>query len=147
MPVTLHTIGYERLLPEALVAELQRAGVERLIDVRERPQSRRPGMSKTKLAERLAAHGISYEHWRSLGTPADIRVHYRKGATARGAELYRDHLHAHAEEDLDLLLASLRSDPAPAALMCLEAEPAACHRRVICEALLERDPEVRIVEL
>ena len=38
---TVWTIGYERLLPAELVAELQAAGVERLIDVRFRPQSRR----------------------------------------------------------------------------------------------------------
>ena len=50
----LFTIGYESLLPPALVAELLHAGVERLIDVRYRPQSRRPGMSKTRLGELLA---------------------------------------------------------------------------------------------
>ena len=31
--LTLWTIGYERLLPPALVAELQAAGVERVIDI------------------------------------------------------------------------------------------------------------------
>ena len=46
---TIWTIGYERLLPEQLAAELHAAGVERVIDVRYRPQSRRPGMSKTRL--------------------------------------------------------------------------------------------------
>src|SRR6266545_2165581 len=58
----LWTIGYERLLPEALVAELRAAGVRRVIDVRFRPQSRRPGMSKTRLGALLAEHGIAYEH-------------------------------------------------------------------------------------
>ena len=53
------TIGYERLLPPELVAELKAAGIERLIDVRFRPQSRRPGMSKTRLGELLAEHGIA----------------------------------------------------------------------------------------
>src|SRR5215210_385443 len=67
------TIGYEKLLPEALAAELQAAGVRRLIDVRQRPQSRRPGMSKTRLAAFLAEHGITYEHRRALGTPTDLR--------------------------------------------------------------------------
>src|SRR3712207_8895768 len=67
------TIGYEKLRPEALVAELEAAGVERLIDVRYRPQSRRPGMSKTRLGERLGDHRIAYKHRRALGTPADIR--------------------------------------------------------------------------
>jgi uncharacterized protein (DUF488 family) len=55
----LWTIGYERLLPEMLIAELRAAGVRRVIDVRFRPQSRRPGMSKTRLAALLAEHGIA----------------------------------------------------------------------------------------
>ena len=83
-PHTLWTIGYERLLPEVLVAELQTAGIERVLDVRLRPQSRRPGMSKTKLGLRLGAAGIGYEHWRGLGTPIEIRAMYRRGASASG---------------------------------------------------------------
>jgi len=51
---TVWTIGYESLWPDALMAELSAAGVERVLDVRLRPQSRRPGMSKTKLGLKLA---------------------------------------------------------------------------------------------
>ena len=52
---TVWTIGYERLLPPQLVAELAAARVERVLDVRFRPQSRRPGMSKTRLGHLLEA--------------------------------------------------------------------------------------------
>ena len=69
---------------EALVAELEAAGVERVIDVRFRPQSRRPGMSKTRLGELLGDHGIAYEHRRALGTPADLRFLFHSGASPRG---------------------------------------------------------------
>ena len=79
----LWTIGYERLLPEALVAELRAAGVRRVIDVRFRPQSRRPGMSKTRLAALLAEHGIAYEHRRALGTPPDLRVRFAPAGSPR----------------------------------------------------------------
>ena len=58
---TLWTIGYERLAPDALVAELKAAGVERVLDVRIRPQSRRPGMSKTKLR---SAAGLAWDRLR-----------------------------------------------------------------------------------
>src|SRR4051812_34275794 len=61
VPATIWTVGYEKLLPPALVAELETAGVRRVIDVRFRPQSRRPGMSKTRLGALLAEHGIAYE--------------------------------------------------------------------------------------
>src|SRR3954469_14025664 len=101
------TIGYERLLPEQLVAELRAAGVQRLIDVRYRPQSRRAGMSKTRLGERLAEHGIAYEHRRALGTPPDIRFHYKSGDVAQGAALFERHIEEASAEALDALATEL----------------------------------------
>jgi uncharacterized protein (DUF488 family) len=143
---TLWTIGYERLLPPELVAELEAAGVRRLIDVRFRPQSRRPGMSKTRLGERLGEHGIAYEHRRSLGTPADMRWLFHHNRVAEGREAFRQHVEATAAGELDELAAELATAP-PTALMCLEADPAGCHRRVLAEALVQRCPELAVVDL
>lgn len=142
----LFTIGYEKLLPGALVAELQAAGVRRVLDVRYRPQSRRPGMSKTRLGALLAEHGIAYEHRRALGTPPDLRVLYRAGRVAEAAAAYREHVEATAAGELDALAAELGSSPATA-LLCLEADPAGCHRRVISDALRMRDPSLVVVDL
>jgi uncharacterized protein (DUF488 family) len=145
---TLWTIGYERLPPDALVAELTAAGVERVLDVRYRPQSRRPGMSKTKLGIRFAEHGIAYEHRRALGTPPEIRPLYRTGAVRRAAEAFRTHVEATAGEELDELAAELTAPGTPrTALLCLEAEPEHCHRRVLAELLSERAPELLVVDL
>src|SRR6187200_2888613 len=98
---TVWTIGYERLLPEQLAAELRAAGVERVIDVRFRPQSRRPGMSKTRLGELLGDHGIAYESRRELGTPADIRFLFHAGKIDEGAAAFRAHLAEHGAAALD----------------------------------------------
>ncbi len=133
----LWTIGYERLLPPELVAELSAAGVRRLIDVRFRPQSRRPGMSKTRLGELLGEHGIAYEHRKALGTPPDIRWLFKHGRVAEGAPMFRAHVEATAGDALDALAAELDFAP-PTALLCLEADPAVCHRRVVAEALVAR---------
>jgi uncharacterized protein (DUF488 family) len=143
---TVWTIGYERLLPAELVAELQAAGVERLIDVRFRPQSRRPGMSKTRLGELLADHGIAYEHRKPLGTPADIRWLYKAGRTAEAAPLFRAHVERTAAHELDELAAELDRGPRTA-LLCLEADPATCHRRTLAEALRARRPGLNVVDL
>jgi uncharacterized protein (DUF488 family) len=143
---TIFTIGYERLLPPALVAELEAAGVERVIDVRYRPQSRRPGMSKTRLGQLLADHRIAYEHRRALGTPADIRWLFKANRIDDGRAAYRRHVEQHAAHELDDLAAEL--DDAPrTALLCLEAEPASCHRRVLTEALTQRRPDLQVVDL
>jgi uncharacterized protein (DUF488 family) len=143
---TVFTIGYERLLPPELVSELKAAGVERVIDVRFRPQSRRPGMSKTRLSELLGEHGIAYEHRRELGTPADLRFLFHAGRTAEAAAAYRAHVEEHSPHALDGLASELEHAP-PTALLCLEAEPAGCHRRVITDALGERRPDLQVVDL
>jgi uncharacterized protein (DUF488 family) len=143
---TVWTIGYERLLPPELVAELEAAGIERVIDVRFRPQSRRPGMSKTRLGALLSDHGIAYEHRRALGTPPDIRWLYKHGRAAEGAPAFRAHVERTAAPELDALAAELDRGPRTA-LLCLEADPAVCHRRTVTEALRERRPGLRIVDL
>src|SRR4051812_36401537 len=143
---TIWTVGYEKLLPPALVAELQAAGVRRVIDVRFRPQSRRPGMSKTRLGALLHEHGIAYEHRRELGTPPDMRWLFHAGRLAEATAAYRAHVARETPEAIDELAAELDAAPATA-LLCLEADPAGCHRRVITEALRERRPELRVVDL
>jgi len=143
---TLWTIGYERLLPPELVAELEAAGVRRVLDVRFRPQSRRPGMSKTRLAELLGDRGIAYEHRKPLGTPPDLRHLFHAGRSEEAAAAYREHVERSAPDALDALAAELDAAPRTA-LLCLEAEPAGCHRRVIADALRERRPDLRVVDL
>jgi uncharacterized protein (DUF488 family) len=144
----LWTIGYERLLPDALVNELRVAGVKRVIDVRIRPQSRRPGMSKTRLGDLLAEHGIAYEHRRALGTPPDIRVHFRAKRLEQARSAFRTHLEASASDELEALTAELSKPRAtPTALLCLEADPAECHRRVVAEALQARLPRLQVTDL
>jgi uncharacterized protein (DUF488 family) len=146
VPPTIWTVGYEKLLPPALVAELEAAGVRRVIDVRFRPQSRRPGMSKTRLAALLAEHGIAYEHRRELGTPPDMRWLFHAGRTAEAATAYRAHVETETPEALDELAAELDGAP-PTALLCLEADPAGCHRRVITDALRARRAGLAVVDL
>ena len=146
---TLWTIGYERLQPGPLVAELGAAGVRRVIDVRFRPQSRRPGMSKTRLGDRLGEHGIAYEHRRALGTPHELRALFHAGRVEEARAAYRAHLDSDpdAADAVDALSAELASAAPPTALLCLEADPAVCHRRVICEVVGERVAGLRVVDL
>src|SRR4051812_28865513 len=144
--MTVWTIGYEKLLPGALVAELEAAGVERVIDVRFRPQSRRAGMSKTRLGALLEEHGIAYEHRRALGTPPDLRALFKAGRVAEGAAAYRRYVEDKERDALDALAADLADGPRTA-LLCLEADPACCHRRVLVEAVRARRGDLVVVDL
>lgn len=145
----LWTIGYERLTPDALATELKDAGVRRLIDVRFRPQSRKAGLSKTALTNRLAQDGIAYEHRRALGTPPDIRVHYKQRDPSGGAQLFREHLHEPEQRQaLDELAEELTRPTTPTtALLCLEEDPAVCHRREVANALQARLPGLQVIDL
>ncbi len=143
---TLWTIGYERLLPEQLAAELRAARIERVIDVRYRPQSRRPGMSKTRLGELLASHGIVYEHRRALGTPADLRHDFHAGRLEPARAAYRAHVERESAAALAELVDELDGGPRTA-LLCLEEDPARCHRRVLTELLGERRGDLAVVDL
>ncbi len=117
-----------------------------MLDIRFRPQSRRPGMSKTRLGELLGEHGIHYEHRRALGTPADLRFLYRSGRVGEAADAFRAHVRAAAGAELDALAAQLDAGPRTA-LLCLEADPAVCHRSVLAAELRLRRPELEVIDL
>jgi len=103
-------------------------------------------MSKTRLGELLRDHGIVYEHRKELGTPPDIRWYFKHGRSAEGASLFRAHVESAAGDALDALAGELEFAP-PTALLCLEADPAVCHRRVVAEALAARRPDLVVVDI
>ena len=71
---------------------------------------------------------------------------YGPTSTPQGREAYRAHIEATSSHELDELLAELQDGPRTA-LLCLEEDPAECHRRVLCEALLARDRSLTVVDL
>jgi uncharacterized protein (DUF488 family) len=145
-PPTLRSVGYERFrTPEGLRQALVDAGVERVIDVRDLPQSRRPGFSRRALEGLLADAGIVYEHRRELGNPRPICEVYRSGDLQGGRAAYRAHLLGDRAWALDGLADALAERPT--AMLCLEDDQALCHRGIIAEELVRRHPEVRVEPL
>ena len=135
---SLLTIGYEQSVPEALMAELRKAKVELLVDVRAVAASRKPGLSKRQLAATLDDNGIRYLHLQKLGTPAEGRSAARSGDFATLWRIYERHLktpQARAEMDelVDLVKAGTRI-----CLLCFERDADHCHRRRIAEIVRKR---------
>ena len=130
----LFTIGYEAATQAAVIAALQRAGVEVLIDVRAVPSSRRAGFSKRLLAASLGEAGIAYAHLQALGTPKAGRQAARAGRHAEMRAIFEAHL-AEPAAQLQLLEARDIACERPSALLCLEADAAHCHRRIVAERL------------
>jgi uncharacterized protein (DUF488 family) len=130
----IFTIGYEGTTMSDFVAALHKAGVERVIDVRALPLSRRPGFSKSPLRAALEEAGIEYVHLKALGTPSEGRTAARAGRHADVERIYAGQLElpeAMAQSAQMLELAREK----PSALLCLERDPAHCHRTLLLSAV------------
>ena len=139
----IFTIGYEASTQPDLIAALKAAGVERLIDVRAVPLSRKPGFSKNILANGLAEAGIEYVHLKALGTPPEGREAARKGRHAELERIYAGQLEL---PEAIVAAAQMRDLAAekPSALLCFERDPAGCHRTLL---LREVAPEAEVEHL
>jgi uncharacterized protein (DUF488 family) len=136
------TVGHSTHPIEAFVALLRGAGIELVADVRRYPGSRRnPQFGAEALAASLAESGIDYERFgdslggrRSRQASAPVDNSAWENAAFRA---YADHMwspdFAAGLERLERLARRWRT-----AIMCAEAQPSRCHRRLIADALLAR---------
>lgn len=136
----IFTIGYEASTMDEFLSALKDAGVERVIDVRALPLSRRPGFSKSPLRNALGEAGIDYVHLKALGTPAEGRSAAREGRQHDLERIYAGQLElpeaiVQAEQMRELAAEK------PSALLCYEREPAQCHRSLLI-ASVARDATV-----
>ena len=130
----IFTIGYEGTTVPEFIAALKRAGVERVVDVRALPLSRRPGFSKSALRAALEQSGIDYVHLKALGTPADGRAAARAGRHAELERIYAGQLELPEAMVQGAQMLELARDK-PSALLCMEREPAHCHRTLLLNAV------------
>lgn len=137
------TIGYEGATVGEFLAALQNAGVERVVDVRAVPNSRRPGFSKTALRNALAEAGIEYVHLRALGTPADGRAAARAGRKDDLERIYAGQLELPEAMVESAQLIELAKEK-PSAVLCYERDPATCHRTLLLASVT---PDAEIVDL
>ena len=132
----IHTIGYEGAAIEDLIATLTRAGITRLLDIRESPYSKRGEFSTDELRAALAEYGIAYTHIRALGNPLSGREAARAGHPAAFREIFWAHLNGpEGRAGLGQAL-SFAADEA-ICLLCLEKSPTHCHRSMVAARLNE----------
>jgi uncharacterized protein (DUF488 family) len=132
-------LGHSTRPIEELIELLRSCGVSTLADIRTVPRSRRnPQYERTSLERTLPRAGIRYVHLPRLG---GLR-HPRRDSPNTGWRNdsfrgYADHMLTPAfEEGLAELQALAREGPV--AVMCAEAVPWRCHRRLLADALFAR---------
>jgi uncharacterized protein (DUF488 family) len=132
----LFTIGYEGRTLEEYLGILVAHECTLLCDVRRNPFSRKPGFSRTRLAEACEATGLRYEHLPALGiasedrkavkTPQQLAAlfdHYRRVLLPEVA--------VHLERIADWIRVGER-----VALTCFERDPIECHRHMVAAGVV-----------
>ena len=135
--VSVATIGFTQTNAEGFFERLLASGVKRVVDVRLHNTSQLAGFAK---ADDLAYFlrrigGIGYVHQPLLAPTEAILKAYKKD---KGDwNVYRDRFLAlMAERQVERRLAPETLDGA--CLLCSEATPHHCHRRLVCEYLNDR---------
>ncbi len=118
-------------------------GVQVLVDVRRYPASRRhPQFSRDALAASLAGAGTTYVHEPALGGRRAARPD--SPHTAWRVEAFRGYADYMETAEFAAALERLKQRAAEAtlAVLCAEAVPWRCHRRLISDALVAQGLEV-----
>jgi uncharacterized protein (DUF488 family) len=147
----LVTIGVYGWSLEQFLAALRDAGVEQLLDVRQRRGVRGPEYAwanSKRLQAALAETGIAYCHHPELAPTTELRqLQYaqdaRQGVGKRTREeLAPEYVERYLRERLDRVELTPIVEAFPrdgaAALICVERDPEACHRSLIAARIEEQ---------
>lgn len=147
--LTLYSLGHSTRGLEEFLQLLERHGVAAIADVRRWPASRRhPHFGRPALEEAAGAAGIAY-HWLGQTLGGYRRAGEVKGADAPrfagmrsdGFRAYAAHLQTPAAAPGLRRLLELAANR-PTAMVCAEAHPSRCHRRLIADLLVARGHRV-----
>lgn len=129
------TLGYTGRKTEELLDALRSNHVQTLVDVRQTPVSMyRPDLSKSNLRKLVEANGMQYVHMPELGVPRDIRAKAIETGSRDAIWEWYDHyvVGPYVRVNLHRFLNSVEH---PIAMMCVEIDPAECHRHRLFLAL------------
>jgi uncharacterized protein (DUF488 family) len=144
--MTLYTIGFTKKSAEQFFGLLMDAGVSRLVDVRLNNMSQLAGFTRKDDLRYFLREvgGIDYIHMQGLAPEAQMLKDYRAKALSwdEYSDLYTELLRSRRVEDREI--ASLRDGDC---LLCSEAEPEYCHRRLAAEYAQKVRPELGITHL
>lgn len=127
------TAGYEGMTSSEWIDLLRVHSVDIVVDVRELPQSRKPGFSRRGLEAALQLAGIEYIHVKELGNPRKWRQDLSAGLDfTLFTKRFDGLLDKRRQEIEDLHLAI---DGKRTCLMCYEEDPLLCHRSLVAARL------------
>ena len=133
---TISTIGYEGCDLDAFARTLVEAEVRHVLDIRDRPISRKPGFSKNLLSSKLASLAIGYTHIKALGDPKPGRDAMRAGRKADFLSIFNAHIDL-PEGHAGLESASRIAVKQHSVLLCFESDHECCHRLIVANRMAQ----------
>ena len=137
------TVGHSTRTIAGLVEILSAVPIERVVDVRTVPRSRRnPQFDRDALAWELQQAGIDYRHAKELGgLRKPLPDSINQALHHEGLRGYADHMQTATFYDgLQRLIAEAGSSAT--AVLCAEASPWHCHRSLLADSLDARGMRV-----
>lgn len=141
----LYTIGFTKKSAQRFFSLLKDNGVTLVADIRLNNRSQLAGFAKARdLPYFLSLHGIKYVHWVDLAPSAELRALHGAGDYKRYETAYRELIARRAVvEGLPMgIFAAER-----VCLLCAEAAPTTCHRRLAAELIQAATPTLEIRHL
>lgn len=131
-----YTIGYEGASLGDFLDTLVSVEVDRVIDIRDVPASRRAGFSKNSLRAALAEHGIEYTHFKPLGDPKAGREAMRRGDVKEFTKIFEQHIQSNGAQEALKNVVEIACQES-VALLCFERDPKYCHRTIVAARMCE----------
>lgn len=145
--MTIYTIGHSTHTKEEFLKLLDDAGIEKLVDVRAFPGSRKfPHFHEDRMKEWLPEHQIEYEHSGKLGgrrrKSKTVEPEVNGGWNNQSFHNYADYtLSDEFLEGVRLLTEEAKEQRI--AICCSERHPARCHRLLISNWLASHGESVK----
>ena len=144
----LYTIGFTQTSAEEFFHRLGDNGVRRVVDIRLKPHGQLSGFAKQAdlpyFLRELAA-GCEYVHLPVLAPTKEILKGYR--ADGDWQKYVTDFEALMATRNIPDALDRAAFESVVCCLLCSEATPEQCHRRLVAERLAARWPGLEIVHL
>ena len=146
--MNLYTLGFTQKSAETFFGLLRANGVQKLVDIRVNPHGQLSGFARQEdlpyFLRQLAA-GCAYVHWPELAPTKEILKDYRAdGDWPRYVARFEALLD---ERNIPAALERAEFESQACCLLCSEATPEQCHRRLVAERLAAHWPNVAIVHL
>lgn len=137
----VYTIGFTKKSLEEFIALLKKNEIQKIVDIRLNPSSQLSGFAKAEdLQYTLKRESISYEHVKELAPNEIILKKYRDD---KNWESYEKRFKELMEQrNAKEILKRLVKEGKVICLLCSEAKPDKCHRRLVAELLKEDKIEI-----